>query len=63
MNKIKILIPAYNDWQSVFELLKDINSKILTLDIEFSVIIVNDASTENKSEFLALYGRRRVGKR
>ena len=53
MNKIKILIPAYNDWQSVFELLKDINSKILTLDIEFSVIIVNDASTENKSEFLA----------
>jgi polyisoprenyl-phosphate glycosyltransferase len=53
MNKIKILIPVYNDWQSVFELLKNINSKILTLDGEFSVIIVNDASTENKPEFLA----------
>ena len=51
MNKIKILIPVYNDWQPVFELLKNINSEILALDCEFSVIIVNDASTENRSEF------------
>jgi len=52
MKKIKILIPVYNDWQSVFKLLENINSEILTLDGEFSVIIVNDASTENKPEFL-----------
>ena len=51
MNQIKILIPIYNDWQSVFELLKKINSEVLTLDAEFSVIIVNDGSTENKPEF------------
>ena len=51
MNKIKILIPVYNDWQSVFELLKNINSEVLALDCEFSVIIVNDTSTENRSEF------------
>ena len=51
MNKIKILIPVYNDWQSVFKLLKNINSEVSTLDSEFSVIIVNDASTENKPEF------------
>jgi len=51
MNKIKILIPIYNDWQSVFKLLENINSKISTLDGEFSVIIVNDASTEVRSEF------------
>ncbi len=51
MNKIKILIPVYNDWQSVFELLKNINSEILALDCEFSIIIVNDTSTENRSEF------------
>ena len=51
MNKIKILIPVYNDWQSVFELLKNINSEALALDVEFSVIIVNDASIENKPEF------------
>jgi polyisoprenyl-phosphate glycosyltransferase len=51
MNKIKILIPVYNDWQSVFKLLKDINSEVSTIDSEFSVIIVNDASTENKPDF------------
>ena len=44
--KIKILIPVYNDWQSVYKLLKNINSEVSNLDHEFSVIIVNDASTE-----------------
>jgi len=51
MNKITILIPVYNDWQSVFELIKDINSQALTLSDEFSVIIINDASIENRPEF------------
>ena len=53
MRKIKILISVYNDWQSVFKLLENINSKVLTLDGEFSVIIVNDASTADKLEFSA----------
>jgi len=48
--KIKILIPVYNDWQSVFKLLENINSEVSNLDHEFSVIIVNDASTEAKPE-------------
>jgi len=53
MNKIKILIPVYNDWQSVFKLLENINSQVSTLNDEFSVIIINDASIENRPEFLA----------
>ena len=52
MKKIRILIPVYNDWQSVFKLLENINTEVLTLNCEFSVIIVNDASTESRSEFL-----------
>ena len=52
MKKIKILIPVYNDWQSVFKLLENINSEASTLKDEFSVIIVNDASTESRSESL-----------
>ena len=52
MSKIKILVPIYNDWQSVFKLLENINSEVSKLDSEFSVIIVNDASTENKPELL-----------
>ena len=51
MNKIKILIPVYNDWQSVFKLLENINSQVSTLNDEFSVLIINDGSTENKPEF------------
>jgi glycosyltransferase involved in cell wall biosynthesis len=52
MKQIKILIPVYNDWQSVFELLKNINSEVSKLEGEFSVIIMNDGSTESRSEFL-----------
>ena len=53
MNKIKILIPIYNDWQSVFKLLENINSEVSALGDDFSVIIINDASSESKPEFLA----------
>jgi len=50
MNKIKILIPVYNDWQSVFKLLENINSECSILEGEFSIIIINDGSTESKTE-------------
>ena len=44
--KIKILIPVFNDFQSVSKLIRDINSVISNLNEEFSIIIVNDASTQ-----------------
>ena len=50
MKKIKILIPVYNDWQSVFKLLESINLQVSILEDNFSVIIVNDSSTENRPE-------------
>ena len=52
MKKIKILIPVYNDWQSVFKLLENINSEVSTLEGEFSVIIVDDASTESRPDLI-----------
>ena len=48
--KIKILIPNYNDWQSVFKLLENIDLVIAGLGEEVSVLIVNDASTEQRPE-------------
>ena len=48
--KIKILIPNYNDWQSVFKLLENIDLVIAGLKEEVSVLIVNDASTEQRPE-------------
>ena len=61
MKKIKILIPVYNDWQSVFKLLENIDQRLEVWDPDvahISVIIVNDASTEempiNTSTFNSL---------
>ena len=48
--KVKILIPNYNDWQSVFKLLENIDLVIAGLEEEVSVLIVNDASTEQRPE-------------
>jgi len=49
MKKIIILIPLFNDWRSVSKLLNEIDLQIINWDAEVSVIIVNDASTEERS--------------
>ena len=48
MKKTKILIPIYNDWQSVFKLLENIDHEIVGWDADISVLIINDASNEKK---------------
>ncbi len=48
MKKFVILIPIYNDWKSVFKLLENIDLQIADWDAEVSVLIVNDASTEER---------------
>ena len=46
MKKFKILIPVYNDWESLVKLLEEINKVILDIkNVEFECMIVNDAST------------------
>ena len=46
--KIKILIPVYNDWQSVFKLLDEINSLSVDSKFQISAIIINDASNHDR---------------
>jgi len=46
--KIKILIPVYNDWQSVFKLLENINNLSIDKNFKISIIIVNDASNHDR---------------
>ena len=48
--KFKILMPCYNDWSSVFELLKNIDNVINQITADFEVIIVNDGSSEKLPE-------------
>ena len=48
MKKYIILIPVYNDWKSVFSLLENIDLHTNKWNAELSVVIVNDASTEER---------------
>jgi len=46
MKKIFILIPVYNDWESLIKLLDEISKSVQNLkNYEFRCIVVNDAST------------------
>jgi glycosyltransferase involved in cell wall biosynthesis len=46
MRKYTILIPIYNDRESLTKLIENINSKIEGINSEISVVVINDASSE-----------------
>ena len=48
--KIKILIPVYNDWQSVSKLIEEINALSISQEFQISIIIVDDASTHDRKD-------------
>ena len=56
-----ILIPLYNDWRSVSKLLKEIDLQTNNWNAEVSVIIINDASTEEKSGIDSNYKKIKSG--
>ena len=55
--KIKMLIPIFNDWESILKLLENINIEISKLNHEFTVIIVDDASTIKPPTFENKYDK------
>ena len=51
MKKFKILIPVYNDWESLIKLLNEINKEVQGIEkAEFHCVVVNDASTTKPPE-------------
>ena len=52
MKKIKILIPIYNDWQSVSKLIDEINDLSISPEFQISIAIINDASTINRPKLI-----------
>tara|TARA_B100000768_G_C11182416_1_gene333554 strand:+ start:39 stop:911 length:873 start_codon:yes stop_codon:yes gene_type:complete len=53
MKKIIILIPVFNDWDSLIKLLYEINENIKNFkNIIFECVVVNDASTTNQPELI-----------
>ncbi len=47
--KIKILIPVYNDWQSLFKLIDEIDKLQIKEECQISILIVNDASNHDRA--------------
>ena len=50
MIKVKILIPSYNDWQSVSKLIDEINDLSINPEFQISIIIINDASSHDRKD-------------
>ena len=53
MKKIIILIPVFNEWESLIKLISEINNNIKDYkNINFECIVVNDASSINQPELI-----------
>ena len=50
MTKVKILIPVYNDWQSVSKLIDEVDNLLISSEYQISVIVVNDASNHDRQD-------------
>ena len=57
MKKIIILIPVYNDGQSLEKLTEDINLKVKNINCKFSIFVINDGSTEEYDDKIFSSGR------
>ena len=53
--KFIILIPLYNDWQSLLKLLENINNQVKYTDSIFSIVVINDGSTEKNTKDFSNY--------
>lgn len=55
LKKLSILIPAYNEAETIFDLLKALEKLVLPYELQKELIVINDASTDGTREILALF--------
>ena len=55
MKKYVILIPVYNDRESLTKLIENINSEIEGINSEISIVVINDASSQQIIDELSKY--------
>ena len=46
MKKYTILIPIYNDRESLTKLIENINEELNSVNAEVSILVINDASSQ-----------------
>ncbi len=61
INKLSIIIPAYNEAKTITRILDEILKVKLINDIQKEIIIVNDASTDNTEEVVLEYIKNHPG--
>ncbi len=55
--KFKVLIPLYNDWQSLLKLFKNIDHQVSDIDHIISIVVVNDGSNEKVPDNFPKYSK------
>ena len=55
--KIKVLIPLYNDWQSLQKLIENIDYQISDVDHIISIVVVNDGSNDKAPDNFPNYSK------
>jgi dolichol-phosphate mannosyltransferase len=58
MEKLSVVIPAYNEAGSITETLESICSTLDSAGIDFEVVVVDDHSTDRTAEIVELFGAR-----
>ena len=51
-SKLSVIIPVYNEEKIVAETIKGLKNELNKLDLEYEIIVVNDASTDKTKEIL-----------
>ena len=55
--KIKVLIPLYDDWQSLQKLIENIDYQIRDIDHIISIVVINDGSNEKAPDNFPNYSK------
>ena len=50
--KLSVIIPAYNEEESIEQILNELKQELDKLNLEYEIIVVNDASTDRTKEIL-----------
>ena len=55
---LSVVVPVYNEKESVGALYKELSSQLLKLDTKYELIFINDGSTDNSLDFLKDLGKK-----